>query len=232
LPLNAEVKQGIAKFRPGMDAYIKASQSVVALAFDNPAGAETAPPQLLDSYHALEKEMAELSDLIENILRNAKSSADETAAFSVKSIIELTTAALLSILSIALLSTLIISAIFGDIRAVVKAVSHLSSATIDLTHRIPRAASEFATLSDTLNYLIEPLGKTIGEISASAKNVAIGATEIAEGNASLSSRTEHQASSPEETASSMEELTSTVKQNANNARQANQLALTAPGVAT
>ncbi|MEB0233283.1 methyl-accepting chemotaxis protein, partial [Undibacterium sp. 10I3] len=40
-----------------------------------------------------------------------------------------------------------------------------------------------------------------------------------------------QASSLEETASSMEELTSTVRQNADNARQANQLVVSATGVA-
>ncbi|MFN7183764.1 MAG: methyl-accepting chemotaxis protein, partial [Thermomonas haemolytica] len=47
----------------------------------------------------------------------------------------------------------------------------------------------------------------------------------------LSMRTEQQAASLEETASSMEELTSTVKQNADNARQANQLAIGAASVA-
>ncbi len=54
-----------------------------------------------------------------------------------------------------------------------------------------------------------------------------GADEISQGNANLSQRTEEQASSLEETASSMEEMTSTVKQNAENAGQANQLALAA-----
>jgi methyl-accepting chemotaxis protein len=48
----------------------------------------------------------------------------------------------------------------------------------------------------------------------------------------LSGRTESQASSLEETASSMEQLTSTVKQNADNARQANQLVISASSVAT
>src|SRR6202023_1575640 len=47
------------------------------------------------------------------------------------------------------------------------------------------------------------------------------------GNANLSQRTEEQSSSLEETASSMEEMTTTVKQNADNAGQANQLALAA-----
>ena len=54
-----------------------------------------------------------------------------------------------------------------------------------------------------------------------------GAEEISAGNANLSQRTEEQASSLEETASSMEEMTSTVKQNADNANQANQLAIAA-----
>ncbi|HET9390022.1 MAG TPA: methyl-accepting chemotaxis protein, partial [Steroidobacteraceae bacterium] len=53
------------------------------------------------------------------------------------------------------------------------------------------------------------------------------AEEISAGNANLSQRTEEQSSSLEETASSMEEMTTTVKQNADNAGQANQLAIAA-----
>ena len=56
------------------------------------------------------------------------------------------------------------------------------------------------------------------------ESIASASSQIATGNLDLSWRTEQQASSLEETASSMEELTSTVKQNADNARQANQLA--------
>jgi methyl-accepting chemotaxis protein len=54
-----------------------------------------------------------------------------------------------------------------------------------------------------------------------------GAEEISKGNTNLSQRTEEQASSLEETASSMEQMTSTVKQTADNAGQANQLAMAA-----
>jgi methyl-accepting chemotaxis protein len=50
---------------------------------------------------------------------------------------------------------------------------------------------------------------------------------VSAGTDDLSVRTEEQASSLEETASSMEEMTSTVKQNADNAGQANQLAIAA-----
>lgn len=83
---------------------------------------------------------------------------------------------------------------------------------------------EFSVLSNALNASMENLEQTVSKIRESAESISSAATEIAQGNADLSQRTEEQASSLEETASSMEELTGTVKQNADNARQANQLA--------
>jgi methyl-accepting chemotaxis protein len=62
--------------------------------------------------------------------------------------------------------------------------------------------------------------------------VAAASVEISQGNMDLSARTEQQAGALEETAASMEELTSTVRQNADNAGQANQLALSASETAS
>jgi len=67
----------------------------------------------------------------------------------------------------------------------------------------------------------------ISQVKEAASEVNRGADEISQGNTNLSQRTEEQASSLEETASSMEQMTSTVKQNADNAGQANQLAVAA-----
>jgi methyl-accepting chemotaxis protein len=75
------------------------------------------------------------------------------------------------------------------------------------------------------------LSGTVGAVRRSTETITVAAREIATGNADLSARTESQASSLEETASSMEELTGTVKQNADNARQANQLVVSASAVA-
>ena len=85
-------------------------------------------------------------------------------------------------------------------------------------------AGEFAQLRDATNSSIGNLLNMVNEIRTSADSIQSSSGEIAQGNADLSQRTEEQASSLEETASSMEEMTSTVKQNADNARQANQLA--------
>ncbi|MEZ5444267.1 MAG: methyl-accepting chemotaxis protein [Gammaproteobacteria bacterium] len=83
---------------------------------------------------------------------------------------------------------------------------------------------EFAALRDAVNTSIDNLRNMVGQIRSAAAGLNTSASEIAQGNADLSARTEEQASSLQETASSMEELTGTVKQNADNARQANQLA--------
>jgi len=85
-------------------------------------------------------------------------------------------------------------------------------------------SGEFSQLRDATNSSITNLMNMVNEIRSSADSIQSSSGEIAQGNADLSQRTEEQASSLEETASSMEEMTSTVKQNADNARQANQLA--------
>ncbi|MBC3877960.1 MCP four helix bundle domain-containing protein [Undibacterium sp. FT79W] len=90
---------------------------------------------------------------------------------------------------------------------------------------------EIGTLITAINGVSSGLSHVIADVRNGTDAINVAAAEIASGNADLSSRTESQASSLEETASSMEELTSTVKQNADNARQANQLVVTATGVA-
>jgi methyl-accepting chemotaxis protein len=64
-------------------------------------------------------------------------------------------------------------------------------------------------------------------VKRATSQVHQGAEEISKGNTNLSQRTEEQATSLEQTASSMEQMTATVKQTADNAGQANQLALAA-----
>ncbi len=99
----------------------------------------------------------------------------------------------------------------------------------DLTRRITLEDKRgfFATLGAGVNRLADNLAEIVSHVQKAAREISLGAEEITTGNTNLSSRTEEQSSSLEETASSMEEMTTTVKQNADNAAQANQLALAA-----
>jgi len=103
----------------------------------------------------------------------------------------------------------------------------------DLTVKLSGdAQGVFARMRDDANSTVNQLAGIVSGIQQSADSINLAAGEIATGNADLSRRTEMQAANLEETAASMEELTSTVRQNAESARQANQLAIGAAGVAS
>ena len=75
-----------------------------------------------------------------------------------------------------------------------------------------------------LRAMQESLREAVSAIRSGTENIYRGAAEISMGNNDLSSRTEQQAAALEQTAASMEQLTATVKLNADNARQASDLA--------
>jgi methyl-accepting chemotaxis protein len=99
----------------------------------------------------------------------------------------------------------------------------------DLTQRITveGKTGELATLSKSVNALIDLVSSLVRQIQVAAERVHGGAQEISSGNSNLSHRTSEQAASLEETASSMEEMASTVRQTATNAAEANNLAIAA-----
>ena len=105
-------------------------------------------------------------------------------------------------------------------------LSQDASITVDASSR-----DESGQLLLALSDMNASLLRIVAQVRTGTETIAAASSEIAAGNLDLSSRTEQQAGSLEETASSMEELTATVKQNAENARQANQLAISAADVA-
>jgi methyl-accepting chemotaxis protein len=101
----------------------------------------------------------------------------------------------------------------------------------DLSIAIHTADSDKGSLLVEMKEMRNSLVSIVGQVRVGTETIGTASREIAAGNIDLSSRTEMQASSLEKTASAMEILTSTVKQNADNAREANQLAATASDVA-
>ncbi|RDK02705.1 methyl-accepting chemotaxis protein [Paraburkholderia lacunae] len=94
----------------------------------------------------------------------------------------------------------------------------------NLAANIKLAPTDRSSLLYALSEMRQKLRELVQGIQHSSDSIATGSGEIAQGNTDLSQRTEEQAASLQETAASMEQLTATVKQNADNARQASQLA--------
>jgi methyl-accepting chemotaxis protein len=90
---------------------------------------------------------------------------------------------------------------------------------------------ETGQLLQALKDMNGSLQNIVAQVRTGTDMIATASGQIASSNQDLSSRTEQQASSLEQTASSMEELTSIVKNNADNARHADQLAMSASEVA-
>ncbi|MBE3028421.1 methyl-accepting chemotaxis protein [Janthinobacterium sp. GW458P] len=132
---------------------------------------------------------------------------------------------------IALLIIYVISrAIAAPVARAADMLGDIASGNGDLSRRMAvESDDEVGALASAFNRFIASLNVTIREVRDSTEAIAGASSQIASGNLDLSARTEAQASSLEETAAAMEELTSTVKQNADNARQANQLVVSASG---
>jgi methyl-accepting chemotaxis protein len=99
----------------------------------------------------------------------------------------------------------------------------------DLTSRmnVDDKLGDFKTLAASVNSMIQAMMEVVGGLTRTSRAVQLGAEEISRGCLDLSQRTEEQASSLAETTSSMERMTSMVRNNADNAVQANKLAVAA-----
>jgi methyl-accepting chemotaxis protein len=104
--------------------------------------------------------------------------------------------------------------------------------TGDLTLRSQvKRQDEIGSLTERFNAFMETLQGLLVEVTGAAHRVSSAAQQLTSASHQLSSGSQEQASSLEETAASLEEITGTVKQNADNAKQANQLAMGSRDVA-
>ena len=119
---------------------------------------------------------------------------------------------------------MLVRSIIGALNAAVSIADRISSGELDNQVRVD-SNDELGSLLGALKRMDSKLVEIVGGVRGSADAVGSAARQLSHGNDDLSQRTQEQAAALEETASSMEEMTATVKQNADNARQANQLAV-------
>jgi methyl-accepting chemotaxis protein len=111
-------------------------------------------------------------------------------------------------------------------RPLVESVQVLNAvAEGDFTRKLDiDSRDEVGQMATALNRAVDEMKGALLGIRERTVEVASAAEQLASATEELSSGAQEQASSLEETSASLEEITATVKQNADNARQANQLA--------
>jgi methyl-accepting chemotaxis protein len=130
-------------------------------------------------------------------------------------------------------SGLIVSGIITrPLRRTVVVLGDLARGEGDLTTRLPEdSRDELGEVAAGFNAFMDKLHAIMVQARVAADQSAHFAGQLSAASTQLASGAQEQASSLEETAASLEEITGTVKQNADNARQANQLAVGSRGTA-
>jgi methyl-accepting chemotaxis protein len=113
--------------------------------------------------------------------------------------------------------------ISGPLRKAVTVLQEVAAGDLTRTLEID-SKDEIGRMAKALNEAIESIRETLVEVSASAASVTSASVQLAGASESMASGAQQQAASLEETSASLEQITATVRQNADNAKQANQVA--------
>jgi methyl-accepting chemotaxis protein len=215
-----EAQVAIAGYRKATNDAIEVSKT------DVPTGA-----MLMET---ADKHYGKVSEDLEELVGLQKKLAAEDRAAAVSSA-RSSLVLLMTILAVAAAASLVASllmnrAIVRPLNVAIRTARRIAGGDLSRDFKV-RGGDETADLLRALGEMTRNLRQLVGEVASGANVVADTSAQIAQGNQDLSQRTEEQASTLEETASSMEQLTSTVSLNAQNARQASQLATGASDVA-
>ncbi|MBB6589699.1 MCP four helix bundle domain-containing protein [Ralstonia solanacearum] len=217
--------EAYGRMRKGMEHQVEAVE-----AGDIKRGGEINKNEVKDNADKTFGTLAELKGAQDLIAKN-KVQAQEAAASSAR-IVSITAAVLIALGSLGL-GLLIVRDLLrqlgGEPTVAAEAVGAMAQG--DLSRTIAVQAHDQTSLLAKLKDMQGSLSGIVATVRNNAESVATASAQIAQGNQDLSHRTEQQASALQQTSATMDELGSTVGNNAENARQANQLAVGASSVA-
>ncbi len=217
----------VAQTLPKVRTYIDAAEQAARVAAEDLVAAEKGLPGFQQQFEVLETQMAEMSGAIETTAQTI----DEAAKASVTR----TTAVIAVACAIATLAMAGLA--LGLARRMIEPVDHAVEvadrlAQGDLTVVIrPHGNHEAMRLLEAMSRMRHSFADIVTQVKRNAEGLAAASAQIAHGNEDLSGRTEQQAGALQQTAATMEQLGATVRTNADNARQADQLAQGASSIA-
>jgi methyl-accepting chemotaxis protein len=231
--LEADIKELLLSGadKPAQEFYqIAFAQFVPALERDDAAAAATALESMKQRYVQHRSAINKLVDLATK--RNSDDEADARTQIASSS------AVMLAILLCAIV--LVGGFLYALARTLMRQLGGEPSYAADIAGSIAAGnlgvaihteANDRGSLLAAMKAMQDGLIDIVGQIRSGTGTIASASVQIASGNKDLSARTEAQASALEQTSSSIEQLTGAVKHNADNARQAQQMALSASEVA-
>ncbi|WP_305037011.1 methyl-accepting chemotaxis protein [Paucibacter sp. KBW04] len=227
LQLSEQSRAALKNVRPTMSRYGADAKQVINAAKTDIQLAQQSAQGLQRSFGELEKLMAGLSEAIE---KNGEK-LNEEAQQAVRTTQWAMGLAMLAAAALMLAaSTWLTRAIAGPMAHAVTVAERMAQGILSSEIRT-QGNAETQQLLGSMAAMQSHIADIVREVKSNADEVATASVQIAQGNQDLSNRTEQQANALQQTASTMDELGVNVRNNADNARQANQLAAGASGVA-
>ncbi len=232
IPASDDERKLFDKLTKSLESYVKAQQRVIELGRDKKQQDAADISDGVGSM-AIDETLGALTELTKFNFDSGKAAAEKTNVVYTASLLwvaGLVAAALAVGAGLAYTITRGLIGQLGGEPATAALVAHAVAAG-DLTTPIRVASGDTHSLMASLQAMQRGLAEAVQNVRHGSEHVATASAQIAQGNRDLSDRTEQQASALQQTAATMDELGSTVRNNADNARQANELALGASAVA-
>lgn len=213
LSLNDKIMEVIEETLPALDQYISSAESIVAMAFINPRGAQNRFGDFTDAFAELEDKMAALSDLIENSSNDAQSSGDQVVVLAKNIILG---AAVSSLAIMAALIFFITGLIVKPINLMVKGIERLAANDLTVTVDV-QAKDETGIMASAFNEATGKLRDVLVKIMASSGQVEAASAQISSATEQLAAGAEEQQAQLSEVATTMEEMSAMILEASKNA---------------
>ncbi len=218
--LGADALESVRHTGPALLAYLASANDIVTLAANDHDAAVARLPAFVVDFKNLERDMAAMSEKIEQQAHTTRAAGEEISATAKAMVVA---AAVVCGAALVLLGWVISRGIVRPIQRAVQVAEQVARGDLRSQIRVT-GHDETAQLLAALRTMNDNLARVVGSVREGSHNIADGTSHISAGNLDLSQRTELQASNLQQTAASMEQITSTVRNNSDTARAAADLA--------
>lgn len=208
-----------------LDQYNGTLDKVISLASANKM--EEAYRVLISEGTSSYKEASkDIDQLFKTKRENGDKKSANLSAETNKTITTVIVVVIMAVLVAILLGFFISRMISKPIEQIVQAAEQIADGDLDVEINI-KMKDEIGALANAFRKMCDNLNQVMHEVNTAAAQVASGSSQVSESSISLSQGATEQASSIEELTASVEEISSQTRLNADNANEANRLAMMA-----
>src|SRR5579884_87505 len=236
LPLGDEIKQAILEIKAPLDTYVKDAREIVIQIAENKMGALSRINEFTKTYAQLEKEMNDVSELLDRHVRQSEKEGDAARRFSQLSVVGISSFALITS---AIFSFFCAAAIIGGLTQLMRVASRVATGDLTVRQTIQRSdeigelAAVFNQMTESLRLLVIRIQKEALQVASASKQLAASGRQLGSNSgetrrlaSTVSVAGEQTSRSVQAISSAMEQISGTIKGLAQRVHQAASLSLT------